>query len=686
MQNITKLLSTAFMLLITTCSFAQQDSSKTKDLHEVIITGQYKPQSLKASVYQVRVINSQRIKLSGATTVQQVLNTQLGFRFLNDNLLATTDLKLNGIGGNRVKILLDGVPMIDRYDERASLGQVDINNIERIEIVEGPMSVSYGSDALAGVINIITKKNTSNDLSINARMQEETAGSEYYPFSYQGGHNQNVNINYRNNHIIAALGGTHNDFDGFGGDDYGRGKTWKPKEQWLGNVKLGYTNARFNIYYRLDGMNEKIVVRNPINFSNYKAIDQKYITDRYIHQLQGEYKFNSNLQWSGFIAYTDYKRKTETRKHDFEKGTDELTTGPGEQDLSKLSSISFKNTLQYQLSSKISLQPGIDINHEKASGSRISGTPQINDYALFVSAEIKPTAKINIRPGLRFTKNSEYDAPPVIPSINTKFVLNKNLDLRLSYGYGFRAPTLRELYLTFVDANHNLVGNPDLKAEYSNSINASLNWSAAVGKGVRLTSTLSTFYNVFKNQIDLLQSTTNNLEYTYYNIDKAKTIGGSIDNKLLWKNLEASLGFLYSGYSSTLYDDKTYIKEDNRDLLWTPEINTAITYNIKKIRTMVAVYYKYIGKKPQFSFGTIGTQDAILLTKTDAYNLADLSITTTINKYISTSVGVKNIFDVTNVNSNTVSSSTGAHSSSGPQSIGYGRSFFLGINLQWSKK
>jgi outer membrane receptor for ferrienterochelin and colicins len=680
-----KIYSILLALVAAGSATSQEDTTRAKDLSEVVVTGQYRPQSVKNSVYQVRVINNERIRLGGATNVQQVLNNQLGFRFSNDNTLGTTDVRLNGMGGNSVKILLDGVPMVDRYDERASLSQVDINNIERIEIVEGPMSVSYGSDAMAGVINIITKRNKQNNLSVNARAQEETAGSEYYPFSYKGVHSQNVNINYKKNHMVAAIGGTHNDFDGFGGDTYGRGKTWKPKEQCMGNIKLGYGNSRFNVYYRLDGLNENIVSRGTIG-QNYKALDQKYTSDRFIHQVQSDYRVNNNLQWSGFIAYTDYKRRTKTTKHDFENGTDALTPGEGLQDVSKLNSFSLKNTLLYQLSSKISLQPGIDINHEKANGARITGSPAINDYALFVSAEIKPTDKINIRPGLRFSKNSQYDAPPVIPSINTKFALSKQLDLRLAYGYGFRAPTLRELYLVFHDVNHDLIGNPNLKAEYSNNINGSLSWTPVVSKDTRFTSTLFAFYSAFRNRIELQQTSATSLQYTYFNVGSVKTTGGRIDNRLTWKNIDASLGFSYTAYAAGQYDDKNYIKEDNRDFLWTPEINSDIIYTIDKLKTKLGLFYKFIGKQPAFSFGTIGTQPAILLTQTASYNLADLTISTNINKYLSTTIGVKNIFDVTDVNSNTINSSTTSHSSSGPQAIGYGRSYFIGLGFQWNKK
>lgn len=683
MRTPTKIFTCVTALLTATSAFAQQDSIKTKNLDEVIVTGQYKPQSLKNSVYQVRVINPERIRLSGATTTQQVLNNQSGFRFSNDNTLGTTDVQLMGIDGRKVKILLDGVPMSDRGDTRESLNQVDINTIDRIEIVEGPMSVIFGSDALAGVINIITKKQIKNNLSVSAKVQEETSGNEYHPLNYKGVHTQNININYKKNNWFLSVGGTHNDANGFGSDEYGRGKSWKPKEQWFVNVKIGYNNSKLNIYYRLDGLNETIFSRGPIG-QNYKAKDQKYISGRYMHQLQSDYRINKKMQWISILSFSDYDRKTKTTIHDFQKNSDDLSPIAGEQAVSKLNNFVFRNTLNYRISEMISLQSGIDINSEKASGERISAERTITDYALFISSEIKPVTWINIRPGFRFIKNSVYEAPPVIPSINTKFRLSKIFDLRLSYGYGFRSPALRELYFLYIDANHNLVGNPDLKAEYSNSFNGSLSWTPIQQKTLKLTTSLGGFYNGFNNEINLVPNPNNPNEYSYFNVDKSKTIGFTLDNRILYKGLDVSLGFVYTAYYASIYDDKTYLKEFSRDFLWTPEINANIMYTVKPIKTTIGLFYKFAGEKPVFNFGTQNNQPAVLLTKMSSYHLADLTATTTISKYISTNIGIKNLFDVTNVNSTSVSS--GVHNSGGARPINYGRSYFIGINLQWNKK
>lgn len=670
-------------LLLSTTAFAQ-DSTKAKELGVVVVVGQHKPQSVKNSVYQVRVINNERIRLSGANNIQQVLATQLGFRFSNDNTLGTTDVQLQGMSGRNVKILLDGVPMTDRGDTRESLGQVDINSIERIEIVEGPMSVSYGSDALAGVINIISKRPGSQRFSISAKAMEETAGNEYHPFSFKGVHTQSISISGAEKNWQFMLGGNHNETDGFGGDAFGRGKTWRPKEQWFGNGRIGYRNKDIDIYYRLDGLQEEISSRGPVNMSAYSALDQYYITKRYTHQLQNQWRINARMQLASIFSYTDYNRRTKTFKMDFVEQTSVPGTEPGQQDISRFSNFVARNTFSWFINEKISLQPGAEINHEKAGGARIKGEPMINDYAFFVSAELKPNEKINIRPGLRFIKNSVYDAPPVIPSLNTKFVLSPSLDLRLAYAYGFRSPALRELYFNFIDGNHTIIGNPNLKAEHSNSFNGSLVWTAPKSKTIVFSSTLGGFYNVFNNLIGYGQSPTSADTTITINVDKFKTTGVTVENKLNWKGIAATLGFAYTGRYNELSDNDTY-NEGLPVFVWSPELNSNIIYTIKKMKTSVGVFYKFTGKRPGYQvFSNTGTgQQEVRLTEIEAFHWADLTVTQPICKYFTASGGVKNIFNVKDL-SNTATGAGSVHSS-GPVPVGYGRSYFIGLNFQWSK-
>ena len=675
------------LLSTAAIGFSQIDTT-SKILDELVVTGQYRPQSLKNSVYKVNVIKSQRILISGATNIQQVLFNQLGLSFSNDNTLGTSDIQIMGMSGRNVKILLDGVPLVDRGDTRESLNQVDLNTIDRIEMVEGPMSVSYGSDALAGVVNLISKRPEKSRFSIFAKVQEETAGKEYYPFSYKGVHTQSTGISGSKGKWNYTLGSSHIDFDGYGGDSFGRGKSWRPKEQWLGNGRIGFHNKKIDLYYKLDGMHENISNRMAMNPVTYEAISQYYISKRFLQQLQHNWNINNNLQLSSILAFTDYSRRTKTIKHQFSDGINYLSNEPGSQDKSTFKNLVFRNTLQYQISPTVSLQPGIDINHEKATGARIDGTPEINDFAFFVSSEIKPNNTINIRPGLRFIKNSVYSAPPVIPSINTKFTLYNNFDLRVAYAYGFRSPALRELYYNFVDANHIIVGNPHLKAEHSSSFNGSLSCTLPKTKqGHQNVITLSSFYNTFNNLINYATSPTSTDTTITVNIDKYKTTGIMIEDKLQSKNFTASLGFSYIGRYNQLADAEGFKNENLPHFMWSPELNASMIYEFSKTGASLALFYKFSGKKPGYEAVTntsTGAQE-IHLTHIDGCHIADFTINKKLFTYFSVSGGVKNIFNVTQL-TNTSTNPDGVHSTGAAIDMSYGRSFFIGLSFQLNTK
>lgn len=695
------LLFVAAFLIIEPIS-AQQKTGRLKvktdsvknDLKEVVVTGQYQPQSLRNSVYQTRVITAERIRLRASTSIQQVLSTELGFRFSNDFTLGTSDVQLMGVSGRNVKILLDGVPMIDRTDTRESLNQIDINTVERIEIVEGPLAVSYGSDALAGVINIITKSAGKNTLNLNARVQEETVGSEYSPFSKKGSHTQHVGGSWSKNGWNVLAGLTHNDFKGFDvpkplmtPEEIDAVKNrWKPKEQWLANTKVGYRTDDLNIWYRLDYLDETIDERGGYNPNTFKAVNQKYITNRYTQQLQADYHVNDKLQLSGVLGYSNLRRVTRSVTHNYTDGSETLTVGAGLQDTSKFRSVLIRTTAQYRPSARVSFQPGVEINLDGSSGARISGSPAINDYAFFISSELNIIKDVTIRPGLRFIKNSVYDAPPVIPSLNTKFRLSDHFDFRLGYANGFRSPALRELYYNFVDANHNILGNPNLKAEQSNSFTSSLTFSDGADQDLHFRSVLSAFYNKFKNKIEFGQSATVTNETTLLNVEKYKSLGGTFENTFYLRNFQFSVGASYIGYFNQYQESGTLPGESSK-FSWSPEINSNISYTFSQYSTTINLSYKFTGQQPIYSLYTPeGGTPEINLAKTGSFNLADLMITKRFFKFFSLNAGVKNLFDVTYVN-NTALVSTTAHSTgSGPLPITYGRSYVLGLSYNWNKK
>ncbi|MBX2952445.1 MAG: TonB-dependent receptor [Leadbetterella sp.] len=681
-----KLITSLFILLTALVSKAQQghnrqdDSLRVNSLNEVVVTGQFSPQSMKNSVYQVRVIGREQIRLRGATNLQSILSTELGMRFSNDLTLGTTDVELMGMSGQNVKILLDGVPVIDRGSTRESLGQIDINNVEKIEIVEGPMSVSYGSDALAGVINIITKKSGgSKALTVNARVLEETAGDEYNAFSGAGTHHQSLGLAWQNARFEAGGGVTRNFFGGWQGNATGRKMEWMPKEQYLPYAQAGYRKDGFSAWYRFNGTDETLKslgsTYTNINNNHESATDQFYITKRWFHQLQSEYRINAANSLSLAAAYTDYSRSTQTTEIDLV--TDRRTLAPsGNQDKSVFTTRFLRLTAQHRLSSAISLQHGLDINLNASSGERIEGSPEINDYAYFASSEIKLGSKINLRPGLRFIHNSVYDAPPVIPSVNTKFTLAKGLDLRAAYARGFRSPALRELYFTFFDASHSIRGNRNLKAETSDSFNAYLSYQALDRKEIRWNTTLGTFYNTFDNLITIGVDPADASVNTYLNVDKYKTTGFTLNNTVYWKNLYATLGFSAIGRYNRFSESKNI-----DEFLWTPEVNSNLRYSFPSIATSISLFLKYTGKLPRYIAETTATGVTARRTETESFTMADLTLNKVFYKYFTLNAGVKNLFGVTRL-ANTNADTGAAHSTGGAVPMSYGRSYFLGISAQ----
>lgn len=660
----------------------------SKQLPEVVVTGQYEAQSLKNSVYKVRTISREIIEMRNATDVMGVLNTELGVRFSTDYTLGETDINIMGMSGQNVKILLDGVPLVDRGGSRQSLSQIDINTIERIELVEGPMSVMYGTDALAGVINIITKKNKNrSSLSIGARVQEETAGKEYDAFTGKGVHNQNLNLNWSHRSGLYAGGSfTRNNFGGWQGSKTGREKEWRPKDQTFGTATLGIRKQQLNAWYRLDYLNENI--NTPGGVYDNKATDQEFITSRYTHIAQADWTINSKWMLNGSASYQNYERRTRTTDIDITTGRRTLNTHvDGGQDLSVFKTTFVRANGIYKASEQFTLHSGLEIKSDQTQGQRIKGNPTIRDYALFVSAEIKPHRLVNIRPGARFSVNSVYDAPPVIPSINTKFSLAKDWDLRLSYARGFRAPALRELYFDFHDANHSINGNPNLKAEYSNSFTGSLTWQVMEKTQARLSSTLSGFYNDFNNRIDIAGNVdpANPNEFYYININKYKTTGGTLENLLTWKNLQASLGFSYIGRYNDYYGDASYDNDKSlARFVWSPEINSNITYRFTKPGIRLGLFYKYTGTLPQYQLVTLNNQQTLVLGKIKGFHSADFTASKTLGKYITVNTGVKNIFNVTRI-TNSIQTTGGAHSTGGNQLKAYGTSWFLGLAFQLNK-
>jgi len=644
-------------------------------LDEVVVTGQFVPQSLNNSVYKVRTINRQTIARSGATEVRQLLERELGVSFRNNLVLGEADIQLMGMSGQNVKVLLDGLPLIDRGSNRQSLSQVDLNLIERIEIVEGPLSVQYGTDALAGVINLISKRSHRNNegVSLSARVIEETAGNEYSFGVGEGVHNLHFGFGYTHRSgLHGNVNFTRNEFGGWQGNATGRARQWRPRNQLMGGATVGFRNDQVDIWYRLNYLDETIYgPTNPNPLTNI-ATDLDFLTSRITHQLQGRLvNTGSGLVLAGMLSYQDLKRRSLTTTYNPATGDRRLTMGQGDQDVSLFDNLFARLTASKRFNNSISLLSGLEYRYDHGSGDRIQGSPNITDVSAFVSAEwiLGP---FNLRPGLRFSHNSVYPAPPIIPSINTLININEWIDLRASYAKGFRAPALRELHFWFFNANHSIKGNTNLRAENSDSFLGSLTFNPQVSDRFRIRTSISGFYNTFNDMIAIGVYANDPSMNTFINIDRHKTTGGTFEASINAKEWQAGVGVSHIGRFNRFSE-----QFETERFHWSPEFNANLLYNIKRINTSFLFSYKFTGRRPFPEIITVDGNQTINTAFVGNFNWADITITKGLHRFFNLQLGARNIFNVTAVQSTAMAGP--GHGGSGPMQVSFGRSWFAGL-------
>jgi outer membrane receptor for ferrienterochelin and colicins len=275
-------------------TFAQNDSFPTvKLLDEVIITGNYKPTGIDKSVILTRNINIEKLQSLGVQNVGDALKFQTNMRLQQDNILGTA-LSMQGLSGENVKILIDGVPQTGRQNGNIDLSQLNLANVERIEIVEGPLSVQYGTNALAGTINIITKKKLEKPFAAQINTYLESVGHI----------NLNGNFGLKHDAHSFLVSGGRNFFDGWSDVDTSRFKQWKPKIQYFGDVRYGFTLDKTQIGLSGSYFDEYILNRGrPIQPDNEKAFDDTYKTQRYNTAFNWTQSFDNQWNTNFILAY-----------------------------------------------------------------------------------------------------------------------------------------------------------------------------------------------------------------------------------------------------------------------------------------------------------------------------------------------------------------------------------------------
>jgi outer membrane receptor for ferrienterochelin and colicins len=636
-------------------------------MDDVVITASAKPQVRDKSIYKIDVISNAQIRERAAANISDLLETQPGVRVEQNGSLGSS-VRIQGLSSEQVKILIDGVPVVGRVNGNIDLNQLNLRNADHVEIIEGPMSVIYGSDAMGGLINIITKENTRKKVEASSDLYYETIGK----------YNAGLSLSLHKKSSTISISGSRNFFQGAAlAGDPARVQTWKPRLQYnfdgsyiyvKNTSRLKYSFSLFNEEYRILGTPRKDSI--PVQTDTtliYHAIanDAINITRRISNKLEYSISHkNNSINLVG--SYSSFWRSLNTYKNDLTL-LEKTREGVANQDTQRIASVMVRGIWSNTSIKNVEIFGGTEFNYDHAVDKTDFGTKEMTDIAGFINIKYNPFQSVSIQPGIRFIHNSLFSSP-IVYAFNLKYQPDKKWSARLSYAKGFRSPSLKELYFKYTQLDHLVYGNPDLKAEYSNNTSASVNYTTPL-KTSSLGITLSGFYNQIKNKIDYLQDPNNELKAQLINlpINLYKNYGGNLGLSLqMFQQLTLETGVGITAVS-TLKNSSSFNYSEN--------YSGSLNYRNSKSLYNISINYKYIGHFVIYSAQLMndGTYNVTNESIAGGYHNMDALISKQLlDKRIDVGVGVKNIFNNTRVNlagNSTTGGSAGL--------VGYGRTYFI---------
>ena len=636
------ILSFVLLLLTINVAFAQKtliDSTKVEKLDEVVVTAQFAPKSEKNAIYKVKVINAKSIEAKASTNLTELLRNELNID-LSYNPAFGAGIELHGISKENIKILVDGVPLIGRVNGVLNLNQINLDNIERVEVIEGPVSVFYGTDAMGGTINLISKKSQKKQFSgdINAYYESIDAKSINGSLGYKKGENL-----FRIESGYYYFNGLNTD------DDFVRTQNWPTKKQHHTNLKYIREIGDFKLRFSSNYSEEEVNTLGEVRASTSKAKDVDYTTKRWDNAVNFQGKLKNGKFLNLTVSYLNYDRFDTSYIFNATTNTSDIIENNPNENGNYFNTFFAKG--QYANSNylnKLNYVFGVEHLSDYGKGNRILDYKQdIQNTSLFSSVNYKLTDNFEVQPAIRYTYNSNFKSL-WSPALNAKYKFNNNHILRFAYANGYRAPSLKELYLdwtpTFGPFTYTFAGNENLEVESSHNFNLHYTYRKDLNNDSFIEIEPSFFYNEIKNLIGLSELIS--FERHYINLNKTKSLSTSLKAKYkILDNLQFNLGFSYLGryleYSDTFNSDK---------FLYTPSANASISYTYKPFDLDFYAFYKYSGKRKGHYIENVGGTDVLKSTTREDFSNLDISLSKSFfNKKMALSIGAKNLFDVTDI-------------------------------------
>lgn len=654
------------LFFLNTLVLAQNynDSIPNNELNEVIITGTKTKRQLSLIPLPAKIISEDQIKKTNSSRLKDILDEQVGIIIVSD-FGGGEGIQIQGLDSEYILILMDGLPIIGRQSGTLDLNRIAIGNIKQIELIKGSSSSLYGSEALGGVVNLISSDN-KDSLSLN------------FDYKFASYNTNDINLSTG---IISKDGKKFNLFinsyssDGYDLDNTDNLNTIDPFKNYT--VHLKYSFKKENLFFSSSARvfdekqnfkidenyfgNNNILEWNSNSRINYKISDSFNIeSDIYLTSYNSQEKISSNSmdQEEGF--FDQFLLKTEVRTIIDLWNRDKLTLGLGFYDESLSRNNFYKNKVsQYSINLFSQLEGFISNNTNYIIGARYD---DYNNYKSQISPRI---------------------------AIRTK--LFEDVFFKSSIGRGFKAPDFRQLYFNFSNStvgysvigfnvvneviyeltkNNQIVNlvvpieefNEELKPESSFSINAGFKYYPSNNVKLEI--------NLFRNDIDNLidykviaNKKNGQNVFSYFNLNKVYTQG--IESTFNFKpnrKLDIILGYQFleakdKNIADSIKDGEIYAREslNSPSFKLMPKDYFGL-YNRSKHTFNFKIYFEAknnlsinLRSKYRTKYGLFDSNGNDFLDIYDefvkGYLISDFALLKNINSSLSLSLGADNLFN-----------------------------------------
>ena len=419
-------------------------------LDEVVVTGTKTERRLKDTPVITEVITRSEIEATGAENIGEVLEHRVGI--VVDRDAHGDGVQLQGLDSDYILILLDGEPQVGRIAGKLDLARIAVENVDRIEIVKGASSALFGSAAMGGVINVITRK-ASSPLAAQFTNNFETHNTI----------DSRSTVQLKHDKINALLTLAANRRSPIDLDESDLTTTIDGYKNWTHSARSEYQlTSKSTLLFLGQYFAQK---QEGVSETEGVVFDRLGDIDNFSGSVGTGYQFGSRSKLMGKIYATRYRDESTV----IDRGTS-LTASSNVtvQDL-------IKGEAQFDiaLGSKNQLTVGAELIFENLESQRITGGEKdVTTDSLFFQNEFRPIANLAFVLGGRLDYHSEFGTH-FSPKLSGMYHVTRDVTIRTSYGQGFRAPDFKDLYLDFSNptSGYQVLGNLDLQPESSGNWN-----------------------------------------------------------------------------------------------------------------------------------------------------------------------------------------------------------------------